>query len=179
MLLGEHQLKNAATAIDTVCILSDMGYEINEEAIKSGLLSAHWPGRLEILQHKPVLIIDGAHNEEAAIALSNSLKSYFPDKKIIFIMGVLKDKNYKPMVDTVMPLADSFITVTPNSERALSAVELAIYIRDYCKKVQISDKIEEAVLKSLQMADKDSIICAFGSLHYIGDIRKYITKSTG
>lgn len=173
-LLGKHQLKNAATAVQACQILCQKGFNITVDSIRQGLKKARWPGRMEVLRKNPVILIDGAHNAEGAKALRNALTEYFPNKRIIFIMGVVKDKDYKSMIEEILPIADSFITVTPNSERALSANELAIMLRNYCKNVLISDTIEDAVKASLDMSRSEDVICAFGSLFYIGAVRSLL-----
>lgn len=170
-LLGEHQVRNAIIAIECARQVSHKGFVIPETAIRRGLSGAKWPGRLEVLSKKPVFIIDGAHNREGANALSNFLKAYFPGKKILFILGVLKDKEYVSFIEACVPLAYGFVAVEPDSERALPASELAENIKPYCNNVSISGKIEEAVKTSLEILPDDGVICAFGSLYYIGEIR--------
>src|SRR5690606_12276583 len=100
-------------------------------------------------------------------------RKYFPDKKVLFILGVLKDKEYKAMVEIVAPIASGFIAITPENARALSGKELAYFISSYCKNVSFSDTIKEAISKSLKIATPNDIICAFGSLYYIGEVREY------
>lgn len=170
-LLGEHQVKNAVVALEAVRILSQKGYSTCENSIRKGLLQAKWPGRLEVLKIEPIFLIDGAHNPEGVQTLFRFLKTYFPQKKIVFIIGILKDKDYKAMVEECASLAEYIIAVTPNSERALPAGELAQSLEYYCKNVLISDTIVNAVEKSLEITPKDGLICAFGSLYYVGEVR--------
>jgi len=171
-MLGEHQVKNAAVALNVCKLLMGKGFKISEEAIRNGLAEARWPGRLEVLKKEPLFLIDGAHNTEGAGILREMLDKYFPEKRIIFIIGVLKDKDFKSMVEAVIPAAELFITVTPGSGRALPAKDLAIFIESYCKNVLVSDTIEEAIRTSLQISNPEDVICAFGSLYYIGKVRK-------
>lgn len=171
VLLGEHQVRNAAVAVRAVELLGQKGYAISEESIRKGLKNARWAGRLEVLYQDPYFLIDGAHNIEGAKALRAALDAYFPDKKRIFIVGVLRDKDYMAMLDAVLPGCERVIAVTPGSERALPAVELARAAEAYCKNIQISDTIEEAVRTSMGTAARDEVVCAFGSLYYIGEVR--------
>ncbi|MCX7708602.1 MAG: bifunctional folylpolyglutamate synthase/dihydrofolate synthase [Clostridia bacterium] len=175
-LLGDHQVKNAVIAINTIEILKEKGLSINEKAIRKGLDTARWSGRLEVLRKKPMFIIDGAHNAEGAKILLDNLDKYFPEMNRIFIFGVLKDKDYDSIIKTVIATAHKVITVTPENERALPAEELAILIKGYCNDVVVSDTIEEAVETGLKMASDGDLICAFGSLYYIGEIRKLLNK---
>jgi dihydrofolate synthase/folylpolyglutamate synthase len=176
-LLGNHQVGNAVVAIKATEILNKKGYNISHETLIKGLFNARWPGRLEVINREPIFLIDGAHNSEGAKALSKALNDYFPDKKKIFIIGVLKDKNYKDMIEAVLPIADRFITVTPNNERALHAEKTAEIIRSYCKNVSVSVTIKEAIEKSLRESEPNDVICAFGSLYYIGEVRSYFKIS--
>ncbi len=171
-LLGEHQIKNAVMAINTVLLLKAKGYNIPEGAIREGLRKAKWPGRLEVVSANPLVLIDGAHNTEGAKVMASALQKYFPDKKKIFIFGVLKDKDYKSLVEAIAPLAHGFIAVTPNSERALPAHELEAFLKKYCENVSRNDTIKEAVAKAMESWTPDQLICAFGSLYYIGEVRE-------
>ena len=172
-LLGGHQVRNAAVAVKTAEVLREKGLSITEDSIRRGLVKARWPGRLEIVSKGPLFLIDGAHNIEGAKALSEALRLYFPNKRVIFIFGVLKDKDYRSMIEAVAPMAEAFITVTPKSGRALPAKDLAKIIGDYCKNVSVSDTIKEAIETSFKLASSDGLICAFGSLYYIGEVRKH------
>ena len=175
-LLGEHQVKNAVTAIRTIEVLNEKGFTISEQAMRSGLIKAKWPGRLEVLREEPLFMIDGAHNIEGAKSLSEALTNYFPNRRIIFILGVLKDKDYKGIIECVAPLAYGFITVTPKSDRALPAEELSAFLKDYCKMVLTGGTIERAIELSFDACDSNDLICAFGSLYYIGEVRKYLRE---
>ncbi|TYQ12867.1 UNVERIFIED_CONTAM: dihydrofolate synthase/folylpolyglutamate synthase [Acetivibrio alkalicellulosi] len=170
-MLGEHQVKNAALVLDTVDVMVQKGYNICDEAIKRGLLAANWPGRFEVLKLKPVFIIDGAHNLSGVKALKRVLQTYFPQKKIIFIMGVFADKDYTSMVEVCSSIALRFITVTPKNERALEGQKLAEIAKIYCNEVLISDTIECAVKASFENTPDNGVICAFGSLSYLEEIR--------
>lgn len=169
-LLGSHQANNAAMAICASEILREKSFDISEENLREGLAGAKWPGRLELLRKKPVFVIDGAHNRECAEALKTALDKYFPGKKIDFIFGVLRDKDYESMVEILAPVARRFIAVEPDSERALPVRELSGLLARYCHNVMIGDTIERAVDLGLDVQD-DGIICACGSLSFIGHVR--------
>jgi len=173
-LIGRHQLNNAAVAIETANILQKKGWKINEDVIRRGIANAVWAGRLEVLKKDPLFIIDGAHNPHGALALTNTLMEYFPEKRKIFIIGVLKDKDYKQLVEAAAGMAYCFITVTPDSPRALAGDKLAEFIKSYCENVVFSDTIEKAIEISSRIASKDDLICAFGSLYYRGEVRQLV-----
>lgn len=176
-LLGEHQVKNSIVAIKSAELLNGKGYNIDEKSIREGLKKTKWPGRFQIVKKDPIFIIDGAHNLHGVQVLRSNLDNYFRDKKKILIMGVLRDKDYKSMISTIMPLADKVVLITPNIDRALNARELAMFVKHYCNEVIINDTIEESIETSLRLASPDDVICAFGSLYYIGDVIRYFKKT--
>jgi dihydrofolate synthase/folylpolyglutamate synthase len=171
-LLGCHQQHNAAVAVRAVEILRNKGFDITEAAIRNGLKKTKWPGRLEVVSRDPVVLVDGAHNIEGAAVLRKALEEYFPGKAVIFIMGVLRDKDYENMISMVLPGCKSLYTVTPDSPRALTAKELSEAAGKYCKNINICDTIEQAVNSSIEAASADDVICSFGSLYYVGEVRK-------
>ena len=172
-LLGEHQMKNASVAVKAAELLMRKGWRITEATLRKGLANTRWPGRLEILGREPLLLIDAAHNIEGARVLRTALDEYFPGRRFSFIMGVSNDKDYRAMAQTVITRCTRIITVTPNSVKALPAAVLSDAVSSYCNNVQVSDTIEEAVRTSLAAVAPDEVICAFGSLYYIGAVRNY------
>ncbi len=171
-LLGRHQIYNAAVAVNAARILSAKGFDISEENIRKGLVNTKWPGRLELLSKNPVFIIDGAHNPGGALALRAFLWDTFPGRPVSFIMGVLRNKDYLSMMRIVLPGCKRFFAVMPDSPKALGSEELAKAASSYCNHVQVSDTIEEVVRTSIESAEDDEIICAFGSLYYIGTVKE-------
>ena len=107
-LLGEHQARNAAVAVSACKVLTGKGLSISEYAIRKGLANARWPGRLEVVCKKPLFLLEGAHNPQGVHMLCKALCGYFPDRRKIFIMGVLKDKDYTAMVKEIAPIASQF-----------------------------------------------------------------------
>lgn len=172
-ILGEHQVKNAVVAIEALNVLDHIGMRIPHDALKKGLLMAKWPGRFEILSHDPMVVIDGAHNLQGVQVLRSNLLKYFRDRKVIFIMGVLKDKSYIEMIEEILPLAKSFVTITVDSDRALSGEDLSEIIHDEGCEAIYCDRMPLAIEKALSMRAGDEIICAFGSLYYIQEVRDY------
>ena len=123
-LLGEHQLHNCCVVMEIISNLRQRGWTIPEEALQRGLSEVQWPARLEVLEKEPLFLLDGGHNPQCAEALAASLKNILGDKKAVFLMGVLADKDYKQVLDFIKPYASEFICLTPFSERALSAEKL-------------------------------------------------------
>ena len=146
---------------------------ISEEALRSGLQKASWKGRFTVLQREPYFIIDGAHNRDGAKVLADSVRQYFPKKKLHYIMGVFKDKEYETIIAQMSAFDADVITVeTPGNPRALPAEELAEAWKKKKADVTFEKKIENAVRKSLEKAKKDDVILAFGSLSFLGEIVK-------
>jgi len=167
---------NAATAILAIEVLRGAGYNILEKNIRAGLLKTHWPGRFEPMLREPVFMVDSAHNAQGATQLAANLAEYFPDKKITFIIGVSEDKDYQSVIKPTLQLAKRYITTQANSARALPANKLANYLKKIHPEVHITKQPEEAAKKALKICDKDEIICSFGSLFHVGEIRKYVTS---
>ncbi|MCM1039475.1 MAG: bifunctional folylpolyglutamate synthase/dihydrofolate synthase [Ruminococcus sp.] len=172
-MAGQYQIENAVLAVETIQALCRKGFPVTEEQLREGLLQTKWPGRFTIIGQKPLFIIDGAHNEDAAGRLAQSVRCYFADKRIIFILGVLRDKEYDKILALSAPLAAHIITMTPPQRtRALSGYELAEAARVYHQSVTVADSMQEAVEIAYLLAgeDKDTVIIAFGSLTIIGGL---------
>lgn len=178
-LLGEHQRKNAAVALEAVELLQEKGWNISDQAIRSGLSKARWPARMEILHRNPLIILDGAHNDQCAFALSNSLANLFPKKKIVFLSGVLADKDYRKIMKRMIPLAQEFFCLTPLSDRALSAVELAAHLKKCGAKATACNSTKDGIGKAIKAAGKDGVVVAFGSLYLAGNVRRYFFPKIG
>ncbi|MCI8466019.1 MAG: bifunctional folylpolyglutamate synthase/dihydrofolate synthase [Lachnospiraceae bacterium] len=182
-LAGKYQIINACTALEVVEILRDLGYDIEENAVYEGMACVRWPGRFEILLERPLFVLDGAHNPEAAERLKDSLNLYFTNRRIIYIMGILADKDYRNIVKITAPLAERIYTVTPDSPRALSGEKLRLCIEEeaeeigFSGEVQEKDSVREAVHDALDQAGEDSVIVAFGSLSYLGELSKALKES--
>ena len=187
-LIGRHQAGNAATAIKVVEVLnslieakdtrvSDLKH-ISEGAITRGLQNTVWPARLDILSKKPLIVIDGAHNIDAADRLKETVREVWPDKRIVLILGMFRDK----AVDEVISILckDVFMVLTvaaPGNSRALSSVELAERVGRVNERVSATDSVEEAVEIATLMSDEDTLILATGSLAYLGRVINVIGRT--
>ena len=196
-LLGKYQVRNACAVLDAVDVLIGKGYHISEAATRSGLEHSRWPGRFEILQTEPLFIIDGAHNPNGVEALMESVKEYLADYKIIFLMGVMADKDYDDMIRLAAPYAAHFIAQMPGEEpdRALEENTLAARIHAcFQGPVETAASVREGVSMALRAADaalseaaattslstigaksttaksKAAVVC-FGSLYQVSEIR--------
>lgn len=171
-LLGDFQISNALLAIQTINQLRSAGYEISDASIKSGLLQTKWSGRFEVLAKEPYFIIDGAHNEDAALQLRKAIQLYFTGHKLTFILGVLADKDYDRILQITAPLANIIITITPDNNRALASTQLAIEAKKYCNGIVIDvGSVAKAVKLAYEEVGKEDVIIAFGSLSYLSEVK--------
>lgn len=168
-MAGEYQIYNAATAIETKLSLDG-------HLEKEGLAAAAWEGRFEKVSEHPLLIRDGAHNTDGVKALKQSLQKHFTKEKLIFIIGVLKDKEYDKMMQVLCPLAAKVFTVTPDNPRGLPGEMLRESILPFCNDVTACSSVDEALSKAkreyrqFEEQGECAVIVAWGSLSYIGRI---------
>ncbi len=185
-LPGRHQVSNAVTALAASEYLFRKDYEKNnarkaiaeeldemnvKSAQQGGIIRTCWPGRLEVLKKEPLFYRDGAHNPDGAKKLAAFLQKYFTNKKIIYIMGVLKDKEYKKMLRYLMPMAKEVYVFKPKNERGLSAQILADTIKEVADvSVTIESDVNAAVFRALDTAKPDDVLVACGSLSFMGEM---------
>lgn len=170
-LLGHYQLSNALTALDIAAVLRRRGWPISREAVMQGMREAVWPARMELARRDPDVILDGGHNPQCMGAIRQALEELYPGKKILFLVGVLEDKDYPAMVGQLLPLARAFITITPDSQRALQAQALADYLRGEGAEAHSCETVEQGMEKALSMAGPEDVVCVCGSLYMIGEAR--------
>ena len=176
-LLGEYQLLNALTVIDVCNALRSRGWDkLTDEAIDEGLSHAQWPGRLELLRRGPDFIVDGAHNPQCVDALMDSLAALYGDKKLIFLTGVLRDKDWQQMLRRALPLAKAFVVITPPSARALDENELAAWLNAQGVQAVPAKDTDDGVRRALDLAGEDDAICSWGSLYFTGEVRRVLTE---
>ncbi|MEG0774938.1 folylpolyglutamate synthase/dihydrofolate synthase family protein [Clostridium sp.] len=173
-LLGKHQILNATVVIHACEKLMDLGVKINEENVLNGLKKVYWPGRLEIMNYNPMVVIDGAHNIDGICKLTESIDIYFKYKKLVLILGILADKQVKEMIRTIAPKAHKVIAVTPNSERAELAEDLSKEIQNHGVDCEAIEDYKEAYKRALSYCDEGDLLLVSGSLYMIGDMRRII-----
>lgn len=173
-LLGSYQIGNCITVLEACAVLRERGISLSDEAIRTGLKNAHWAGRMEICGNDPLVLLDGAHNADGILQLANSIKTYFNEKKVTLILGVLGDKEYNKMAELILPHADAVILTEPHSERKLDVFSLARSISDHEGTIYTEKEIEAAFEKALSITPAEGIILCCGSLYMIGAMRTYI-----
>jgi dihydrofolate synthase/folylpolyglutamate synthase len=174
-LLGRHQAENAATAITAVEALKIKGICISKKAIRDGLEKVKWSGRLEIIQKKPMLVLDGAHNPNGIEIVKQALEEIFCYHRLILVLGIFADKDYKKMIKIIAPLADLIIATKAKNPRAtppqIIAKEAAQYIDR--NKIMVTKNIPQAINYAISNSHKDDLICITGSLYTIGEAKRY------
>ncbi len=126
-LPGRHQMVNATNALAVLEMAVDGTFPISPSAIRTGLQDVRWRGRLEIVQRNPLLLLDGAHNLAGAHVLFDFLHSQIHDgagRKLILVVGMMRDKNLEGFLRVLIPLVDHLILTQPRMERAASVDEL-------------------------------------------------------
>lgn len=174
-LLGRHQADNSATAITAIEALKIRGINITEKAIRAGLEKVKWTGRLEIIQHKPILVLDGAHNPNGVKVVRDALKEIFSYHRLILVLAIFADKDYKKMIQIIVPNADLIIATKTENSRATSpriiAKEAAKYIDQ--NKIIVTENIPQAINCALSNSKEDDLICITGSLYTVGEAKRY------
>lgn len=178
-LLGEHQILNLNVAINAVEVLcEEENIKCEKEVIEESLKDVKWIGRLETLNRKPLIVIDGAHNIDGIRALKNNIRKYFKYNKMYLLLGILADKQVGEMIEEITPMAEKVFALTPHNERAEINEDLKNEIKKINSNVESIDDYKTAIKKAINEADEDDLILVSGSLYMIGDMRKIITKIT-
>jgi dihydrofolate synthase/folylpolyglutamate synthase len=172
-LLGKHQPYNAAIAIKAFSLfLKRTGKPFDETKIRKALININWPGRMQIISRNPTVIIDGAHNEEGMKALRNNLEVLFPDKKIFFVLAILRDKNLEQIIKDVCSVSYKIFISKNKSTRAAEIENQVEIVKQIHKNFETVMDVVEAVEKALSEAGKEDIIIISGSLYTISEVLK-------
>ena len=170
-LIGTYQPKNAAAAITALECLREKGYAVSDVDIKEGLAAVRWPGRFEVLGRDPVFILDGAHNPQGMEATAESLRRHFGDRKIVFVVAVMADKDVDAMLNCIAPLSAMFFAVRPDYYRAMDVKSLAEKLSRFGVPVSACDVLDDGVAAAISRAGEGGVVCALGSLYFSGEVR--------
>jgi dihydrofolate synthase/folylpolyglutamate synthase len=167
-LLGEHQFANASLAVGIVESLSFYGFNLKPSAIRQGLYNAVWPGRCELIQRNPLIILDGAQNLASADVLKKVIRDNFKYKKLILVLGISSDKDISGICKTLGSLADEVILTSAATPRAAGPQQLSRYFK---RKLYLTLTVKEAKLLAVSLAGKKDLILVTGSLFVVGEFR--------
>lgn len=176
-LPGRHQLENASLALGVIEIVDSRGLKISDQAVVNGMKATRWAGRLEVLRESPMLVVDGAHNPAGVSALCRTLSEDFRYRRLIFIFGVLRDKDYVNMLGKIARDTDLLILTRPGrTERALPPEALEETARKCATNVIVAENPEKALQTALNVAGRSDLICAGGSLYLVGEIKRAFSR---
>jgi dihydrofolate synthase/folylpolyglutamate synthase len=178
-LLGAHQLVNATTAYGILRVFNQRGLVVNPDAIQHGFATAFWPGRFEIVQTSPPVVLDCAHNRDSALRLRLTLNEYFPGKPVIMVFGASEDKDISGMLEELMPQVKELVAVRSFHPRAIKPDELVHMAEGYGRQVDCIEDIPSALDKALQLVGEDGLVLVTGSIFVVAEARKYWEKRAG
>ena len=173
-LLGPHQAENAVAAVLAVEALRDWGVEVSKEQMRAGLAKVRWPGRLEVLGREPLLLADGAHNEESAARLRETLTDDLGFSEATFVVGVSKDKDTAGMERQLRPIAKRLIATSSLHPRALAAEQVATAFSPDGLRASPVASVPAAVDAALAETGRDGLVCVVGSLFVAAEARAHV-----
>jgi dihydrofolate synthase/folylpolyglutamate synthase len=172
-LLGEHQLDNAAVAVGVAEELAAGGARISAESIAAGLSLVSWPGRLQVLQRSPLLVVDGAHNADSARKLVKALHQHFRFDDVVLVIGTSREKDIGGIVDQLLPVSGKVIVTRSRNPRATGISALATEFSTRGVKAREAETVESAVALALSEAGQGDLVCVTGSLFGVAEAIKY------
>jgi len=175
-LLGNYQLENAATAVATLEALAAKGFDVSRDSIINGLAQANWAGRFQVLSHHPLLVVDGAHNPDAARKLKQSLAQYFDFDRAILVMGASSDKDVAGVVSELVPLFDEVIVTRSRHPRAMALPPVVAEFRRHGVEARAVEAVSEALSLALALAGDRDLICVTGSMFVVAEAIEQLSK---
>lgn len=176
-LKGRHQRFNAGLALGVLENLWLRGLiSLNETAVHRGLLAVTWPGRLEMVMKKPPMILDGAHNPDAAAALKNAVTSEFPHRRLITVLGVMSDKDGRGIVKRIASISHRLILTRTAYERGMNPEKLLEHLADFNGEAEAISDLGEALARAMKLAKEGDLILVTGSLYLVGEVKEILAK---
>lgn len=176
-LLGEHQIDNAALTLAacealTPALRTMGGQALSETVIREGLASTRWPGRLECVCEDPYILIDGAHNLAAARKLAAFLSGLAKTRKLTLIIGILDDKPYSEILETLLPVCDRAVLTSPKIKRSLQPEALLSAACGLLDDIRVIPSVKDAIGHAIDTASPGEAICIAGSLYVVGEAKE-------
>lgn len=173
-LLGKYQAINASLALTAFhMFLLSKGLKLNLDKIKLAMQKVNWPGRLQIIRRQPIVIIDGAHNEEGIDALIKNINKLYPKERIFFLLAILKDKNLDKIIRNICILSRKIFISKNNSSRAADISLQEKFVKKYTLNYEIIPNIAKAYNSALAEINKNDVLIVSGSLYTISEVLKY------
>jgi dihydrofolate synthase/folylpolyglutamate synthase len=179
-MLGYHQMANAALAAVACQRLQQLGFPVCEEHVRTAANSVRWPGRLELLQESPCLLLDGAHNAQGARALAKALGQLFADRRRVLVLGMMAEKQVDEVLSALLPEASAVYCTAPASSRTapLLPAHLAQRVKRAAEELGLKNRLVSArddawsaVQQALGESGSDDVVCVCGSLYLVGEVR--------
>ena len=175
-LEGRHQLDNAACALALLEAAAPKGIAVTAEAVRAGLRAVNWAGRLEVVDRRPTILLDGAHNPAAATALADSLtrsdRSH-PSRPVVLVLGMMRDKDHRGFVEPLRDLVDEVVLTQADLPRAATAQELRASLEGLLPHPHLVPAISDAMALARQLATPDGLVCVTGSLMLVGECKAW------
>ena len=182
-LPGRHQAANAAVVATAVQELRGLGVEVSPAALAEGLATVRWPGRLEWVQARPPLLLDGAHNPAAARALRAYLRESplapnlgATSRRLVLVFGTMRDKAVAEIADLLFPLAAAVVLTRPSQRRAATPQGLAEVTGHLNPRVLEREEPREALELARELAGPEGVVLVTGSLYLVGEIRQLVLE---
>ncbi len=176
--VGEHQVKNAVTALTALEVLQEKGWKISLRAIQEGFAQARIPARMEILGRDPLILLDGGHNPGCAAALRDVLTQHLSGKKLVAVMGMMADKDSRTALSILAPLFSAVRTLRPENPRSLSAEELAEEAAVWCEDSQPCQEGAQALAEAEKLAGEDGAVIVCGSFYLAAEVRPMLLEKS-
>jgi dihydrofolate synthase/folylpolyglutamate synthase len=173
-LLGRHQLDNAATAILAIEKLAAAGLEVPEAAVSAGLAEVKWPGRIEVLRRRPLIVVDSAHTADSARALRETMSEYLRTGQATLVVGVMGDKDLEGLAAAVEPIARRVIATRADHPRALDGQAVARAFRELGMETYWERTVPEAIEAALSVSTPSEAVVILGSVALAGEARAHI-----
>ncbi len=168
-LLGTFQADNVATAVATLEVMAESGFSITKEHIMTGMSDVHWPGRFQILQRNPTVIVDGAHNPYSAQKLVESLRQYFHPVQAVLVIGASSDKDIAGISVPFASFFNHIIVTQAHHPRAMETTRIVSEFTKLGKVTEVVHDIPTALSRGLELAGSNDLVCFTGSLFIVGE----------
>lgn len=171
-LIGEHQIYNTLVVIEILLSLKARGWQINDGDIVNGIANVHFPGRLEVMNKNPLVLFDGAHNEDGVAALCKVIDTYLNNKRILMILGMVSDKAYESCIRDLARRAQMVIAVEVNNPRSLNSKTVSDIASEVCSEVYDLKYVDSAMCKAFKLVRENDVILVCGSLYLVSEAEK-------
>ncbi|GIV87696.1 MAG: bifunctional folylpolyglutamate synthase/dihydrofolate synthase [Chloroflexus sp.] len=172
-LHGVFQRENARLAMGATLLLRRQGIPITDDAIRRGLAEAWWPGRFEVIDGPPRILIDGAHNGDSAAKLWQAIEQELPHRRFILVLGTSRDKDIAAIAAALAPHADHIIITRSSHPKAMDLDRIAAEVEPFASApMTIVPVVAEAIATARTLAGPDDLICVTGSLFVAGAARE-------